>query len=134
MIDPTTLPDNFKCVLSDDLLREAVELPCCKKIVNDSAVRSTLMESTFTCPLCSTKDISPEALVPRPDIRKEIDSFLHELRLKDTRNDDGDAASSNNVAEIDSSDTITDKKMLLPAPMSILDFVKERMLQRKVPA
>ena len=131
MIDPTTLPDKFKCDLSNDLLREAVELPCCKKVVNDSAVRSTLMESTFTCPLCSTQDISLEALLPRPDIRKEIDLFMHELRLEHTQLDDTESSNSQ-VADTDTNDKITDKKLLLPAPMSILDFVKERILQRKV--
>lgn len=56
------VPAHLKCALSGALLTEAVELPCCKKIVNDSVIRESLLKSSLKCPLCSTPNISPESV------------------------------------------------------------------------
>jgi hypothetical protein len=56
------VPDHLKCSLTGALLTEAVELPCCKKIVNDSAIRESLMKSALKCPLCHTLNVSPDSV------------------------------------------------------------------------
>lgn len=54
------VPANLKCALTGNLLREAVALPCCSKLVDDSAIRQKLLASSLTCPFCNTSGISPD--------------------------------------------------------------------------
>lgn len=56
------VPVHLKCILSGTLLNEAVELPCCKKIVNDTIVRDHLLKSSHRCPLCATPNVSPDSV------------------------------------------------------------------------
>lgn len=57
-----TVPSHLKCSLSNSLLTEAVELPCCKRIVNDTIIRETLMKSSLKCPFCFTANVSPDSV------------------------------------------------------------------------
>ena len=61
-INMSLVPPALKCPISDTLLHEAVELPCCKKIVNDNAVRDRLLKSQLRCPICATTNVSPDSV------------------------------------------------------------------------
>ena len=54
------VPEHLKCALSHAFLREAVALPCCKKVVNDTIIRQELVNSGLKCPLCGASGISPD--------------------------------------------------------------------------
>eukprot|EP01034_Spumella_vulgaris_P035392 gene35392-43639_t len=75
-LDMSAVPEHLKCALSGAYLREAVSLPCCKKCVNDSEIRQQLVTSGLWCPLCSTPDVSPEMLLPRLDLRDQVEKFI----------------------------------------------------------
>lgn len=65
----TQVPSDLKCPLSNTLLREAVSLPCCSKIVNEPVIREELIRSGLRCPMCNTEKVSPDAvgftIIPR---------------------------------------------------------------------
>ena len=55
------IPAHLKCALTGNLLRDAVALPCCGKLVDDTSIRQKLLNS-LTCPFCSTSGISPDSV------------------------------------------------------------------------
>lgn len=61
-IELSTAPAELKCELSHTLLREAVSMPCCNRLVNDSIIRDTLVREGLKCPFCGTPRISPESV------------------------------------------------------------------------
>ena len=71
------VPEALKCPISTSLLREAVELPCCHKCVNDEPIRKKLLGSEdMKCPLCEQANVSLEGLLVRKDVRKSVDDYL----------------------------------------------------------
>lgn len=61
-IELSSAPAELKCELSHTLLREAVSMPCCNRLVNDSIIRDTLVREGLKCPFCNTPRISPESV------------------------------------------------------------------------
>lgn len=74
-IDLSIVPSTLKCAFSNNLLKDAVSLPCCKKIVSDSVIRLELIRSSLLCPLCQTSGISPDSLIICKDIRDAVESY-----------------------------------------------------------
>jgi hypothetical protein len=56
------VPTHLKCSLTGNLLTEAVEMPCCHKLVNDTIARETLLKSSLKCPFCSSYNVSPDSV------------------------------------------------------------------------
>ncbi len=56
--DMSKVPGHLKCSLSGRILEDAVILPCCRKIVSDSAARMALLGANLQCPLCKRSGIS----------------------------------------------------------------------------
>jgi len=81
-IDRQDIPADLVCALTDKLLKEAVILPCCNKSCSGEAIQSALVNSDFVCPLCKTKDISLDRLVPNQRLRKEVNDFIRNQREK----------------------------------------------------
>ena len=75
-LDMSQVPEALKCPLSNTLLKEAVQLSCCGKCCNDAAIRQGLLQSALICPLCGQKDVSPDSLQIRKDIRDSVDGYI----------------------------------------------------------
>lgn len=59
------IPDDLICSICQDLLADAVMIPCCGNSFCDECIRSVLLESEdHECPDCHEKDISPDTLIP----------------------------------------------------------------------
>lgn len=71
--DMTQVPEDLKCPLSNTFLKEAVSMPCCNNLANDSVVREELIKSGLKCPFCRTDNISPDTVSTFPP----ADLFTH---------------------------------------------------------
>eukprot|EP00941_MAST-03F_sp_MAST-3F-sp1_P004072 g4072.t1 len=74
------IPTDMKCGICSNLLSEAVLLPCCCASVCDGCARNALMTSdndtgVYSCPLCSSQNISPDMLMPNEELRREVEDF-----------------------------------------------------------
>jgi hypothetical protein len=65
-IDTKEIPAYLLCPLTNKLLREAVTLPCCNAMVNETAASQRLLLEGLKCPLCGAKEISPESVSLEP--------------------------------------------------------------------
>lgn len=87
-IDMSQVPDELKCVYSHKLLRDAVRLPCCNKVVSDGAIREALFAtSNFQCPLCRQVGITPDELRSEPHIRQAVEEYITASLAKAGSND-----------------------------------------------
>lgn len=74
-----TVPEELVCVLCLDILQDAVLVFCCAASCCDECIRSALIDSDeHECPLCHTKDVSPDTLIPCIKLRRHVVSFLNE--------------------------------------------------------
>lgn len=99
------IPDDLVCPLCNDLLTDALLVPCCANsycddckcvnyvviqfafvrfkflVINENfffnslGIRSYLLESDHECPGCHEKDISPTSLIPNRFLRGTVNAF-----------------------------------------------------------
>uniref|UniRef100_A0A914UQ32 Uncharacterized protein n=1 Tax=Plectus sambesii TaxID=2011161 RepID=A0A914UQ32_9BILA len=75
------VPNELKCPLCDDLLRDAVLAVCCGDSFCDECIRSRLIESEAKqCPglRCHQTGVSPDSLVPNIRMRQAVENFRNE--------------------------------------------------------
>ncbi len=66
------IPEDLKCPVCKDLLRDAVMTPVCACAICDECARNALTETDNdgnACPACGEKDNSPDELIPWRKIR-----------------------------------------------------------------
>lgn len=69
------IPDDLVCPLCNDLLTDALLVPCCANSYCDDCIRNYLVESDHECPGCHEKDISPTSLIPNRFLRGTVNAF-----------------------------------------------------------
>ncbi|KAK4806587.1 hypothetical protein QYF61_013842, partial [Mycteria americana] len=70
------VPEELLCLLCQELMADAVVIPCCGNSYCDECIRTALLESEeHTCPTCHQTDVSPDALIANKALRKAIDNF-----------------------------------------------------------
>ncbi|KNC78434.1 hypothetical protein SARC_09134 [Sphaeroforma arctica JP610] len=69
---PGALPEDLKCQMCHQCLKEAVTIPCCGDNFCDECIRTCLLESNFTCPSCHSERVSPDALSANLSLRNEV--------------------------------------------------------------
>ncbi|XP_053211540.1 E3 ubiquitin-protein ligase RBBP6-like [Panonychus citri] len=71
------IPEQLKCSLCEDLLREAVFSPCCANSFCDECLRMELCQ-TSQCPSCLKTEIEPENIIPVLSLRLKVEKFISE--------------------------------------------------------
>ncbi|CAN0406665.1 unnamed protein product, partial [Hapterophycus canaliculatus] len=70
-------PAHLKCPICSKIMSDAVILPCCAKSTCDSCVRRALNASaTMSCPLCQSRGVGPDSLLPNESLRAAVDEYL----------------------------------------------------------
>ncbi|VEN43520.1 unnamed protein product [Callosobruchus maculatus] len=70
------IPEDLICSICNDLLTDAVMIPCCGNSFCDECIRFVLLDSEdHECPDCHEKDISPDTLIPNRFIRTSVGKF-----------------------------------------------------------
>ncbi|ELT86986.1 hypothetical protein CAPTEDRAFT_37793, partial [Capitella teleta] len=65
------LPEEFKCPICREMLKEAAIIRCCGYSFCDECIRDALLDSEHhTCPQCGAAGQSPDALVANKNLRK----------------------------------------------------------------
>lgn len=98
------IPPELTCPLCSFILHDAVLISCCAEATCDECIRNVLIQSEeHECPLCHTKNVLPDTLIPCIKLRKEVTQFLAQtdpLRKmtlgKENTSINTNAASSNN--------------------------------------
>ena len=98
VFDMSTVPDALKSPLTNAFLREAVQMPCCKKCANDGEVRPEMIASQ-KCPLCGAGGVSSEDLILRHDIRKSVNDWIAKKKEADENADNEAAENEDTDAE-----------------------------------
>jgi len=76
-LDLSSVPAHLLCPYSQKILRDAVTLPCCGKVVSDGSIRAALFQtSNFQCPMCHQVGITPDELRPQHDTRRNVEEFI----------------------------------------------------------
>ncbi|ELT88488.1 hypothetical protein CAPTEDRAFT_200403 [Capitella teleta] len=69
------LPEEFKCPICREMLKEAAIIRCCGYSFCDDCIRDALLDSEHhTCPQCGAAGQSPDALVANKTLRKMVDN------------------------------------------------------------
>lgn len=80
------MPDELKCSICSELMKDAVIIQCCGESFCDECkrdltmeffhysipllgIREYLLEHDFTCPKCSETDVSPDTLMANKALR-----------------------------------------------------------------
>ncbi|XP_059471341.1 E3 ubiquitin-protein ligase RBBP6 [Neocloeon triangulifer] len=73
------LPEDLVCSICEDLLTDAVMIPCCGNSFCDECIRSALLESEeHECPDCKDKGVSPDTLLPNRFLRNSVAKFRND--------------------------------------------------------
>ncbi|KAI9208706.1 DWNN domain-containing protein [Polychytrium aggregatum] len=90
------VPDELACKICRKLLRDAVEIPCCKTLFCDDCIRLSLLENPdpalkLKCPQCNA-DQSPDNLVESFEARQRVEEHIRSFikaknRTADERDD-----------------------------------------------
>ncbi|XP_069566073.1 E3 ubiquitin-protein ligase RBBP6-like isoform X1 [Brachyistius frenatus] len=76
-VDP--IPSELLCVICQDLLSDAVVIPCCGNSYCDDCIRSALLDSeNHVCPTCSQSEVSPDTLIANKFLRQAVNNFKKE--------------------------------------------------------
>ncbi|XP_060939390.1 E3 ubiquitin-protein ligase RBBP6-like, partial [Limanda limanda] len=72
-VDAEPIPDELLCPICNDLMRDAVVIPCCGNSFCDDCIRTALLDSKeHICFTCRQSDVSPDNLVINRGIRKAV--------------------------------------------------------------
>ena len=72
------IPDDLKCQVCQDLMKDAVMMPSCGDSMCDECARDALIKEENTkkeCPICQEPDNSPDELIPVRKIREDVKKF-----------------------------------------------------------
>eukprot|EP00005_Dracoamoeba_jomungandri_P011171 CAMPEP_0174266698 /NCGR_PEP_ID=MMETSP0439-20130205/31134_1 /TAXON_ID=0 /ORGANISM="Stereomyxa ramosa, Strain Chinc5" /LENGTH=1025 /DNA_ID=CAMNT_0015353817 /DNA_START=70 /DNA_END=3147 /DNA_ORIENTATION=- len=75
------IPRELQCTMCQQLLREAVLIPCCGNSFCDECIRTALLDGNMECPMCKQRQ-SPDNLFPNKKLREGVDSFTRNLVTK----------------------------------------------------
>ncbi|XP_026679056.1 E3 ubiquitin-protein ligase RBBP6 [Diaphorina citri] len=78
-MEKAQIPEDLVCILCQDLMVDAVMIPCCGISFCDECIRNLLLESDeHECPDCKEKDVSPDTLIPNRFLRNKVNDFKKE--------------------------------------------------------
>lgn len=70
------IPSHLKCPICGQLLKNALQTPCCHLSYCEQCIIHKLTEETnLTCPGCSTPNISIDALIPDKQARDDVEEY-----------------------------------------------------------
>ncbi|RPA82393.1 DWNN-domain-containing protein [Ascobolus immersus RN42] len=75
----------IECSHCQKLYKDAVKTPCCEKTFCEECIQHQLLESDFICPICETKDVLLDQLVPDMEVRKKVDDYLVEKKAREAK-------------------------------------------------
>uniref|UniRef100_A0A3B4GU78 RBBP6 ligase n=2 Tax=Haplochromini TaxID=319058 RepID=A0A3B4GU78_9CICH len=65
------IPGELLCLLCNELLADAVVIPCCGNSYCDECIRTALLESEYhICPTCEQLEVSPDTLIANKFLRQ----------------------------------------------------------------
>lgn len=68
----------IECGHCHKLYKDAVRTPCCEKTFCEECIQQQLLDSDFVCPVCETKEVLLEKLVPDTETRTKVDEHIKE--------------------------------------------------------
>lgn len=75
--DKPAIPEELQCSICQDLLCDAVLIPCCGSCFCDECVRQALLDSDHhECPVCHELDQTPDKLIPNRFLRNKVRPYL----------------------------------------------------------
>ncbi|XP_060946732.1 E3 ubiquitin-protein ligase RBBP6-like, partial [Limanda limanda] len=78
-VEEDPIPEELLCLICQDLLSDAVVIPCCGNSYCDDCIRTTLLDSEeHVCPTCSQSDVSPDTLIANKFLRQAVNNFKKE--------------------------------------------------------
>lgn len=81
------IPQDLKCNLCQNLLQDAVLIPCCGNSFCDECIRSLLLESeSHECPTCKELNVSPDTLIPNRYLRICVNKFNNKTIQQNEKN------------------------------------------------
>ncbi|CAM9269420.1 unnamed protein product, partial [Ectocarpus sp. 12 AP-2014] len=93
-------PKHLKCPICSKIMSDAVILPCCAKSTCDSCVRRALNASaSMSCPLCQTRGVGPDSLLPNESLRAGVDEYLTRVTRESRGKAGNDRAASERLQE-----------------------------------
>ncbi|XP_074736650.1 E3 ubiquitin-protein ligase RBBP6-like isoform X2 [Strix uralensis] len=70
------LPEELLCFICEDIMTDAVAIPCCGNSYCDDCIRTALLESeAHTCPACLQAGVSPDTLIANKCLRQAVNNF-----------------------------------------------------------
>ena len=73
------IPEDKICGICENLINDAMMVPCCGKSFCDLCIRSHLLESEEqVCPGCKEKSVSPADLIPNRYLRNAVANYKKE--------------------------------------------------------
>uniref|UniRef100_A0A8C4IS00 E3 ubiquitin-protein ligase RBBP6 n=1 Tax=Dicentrarchus labrax TaxID=13489 RepID=A0A8C4IS00_DICLA len=77
--DSDPIPDELLCPICNDLMTDAVVIPCCGNSYCDDCIRTTLLDSEeHICFTCKQSDVSPDNLIANKFLRQAVNNFKNE--------------------------------------------------------
>eukprot|EP00117_Sycon_ciliatum_P040527 scpid24272/ scgid29767/ E3 ubiquitin-protein ligase RBBP6; Proliferation potential-related protein; Protein P2P-R; Retinoblastoma-binding Q protein 1; Retinoblastoma-binding protein 6; p53-associated cellular protein of testis len=70
------VPEELRCYLCKELMKDAALIPCCGQSFCDECIRDHLIKNDFVCPYCKELT-SPDRLSPNAGLRLAIAKFLN---------------------------------------------------------
>jgi len=70
-----SIPKELQCPICNDLLEEAVMMPCCAGSACDLCARKGIVKSGSKCPVCEEEVVTAEDLIPYRLIRDKVDKY-----------------------------------------------------------
>ncbi|KAK7502480.1 hypothetical protein BaRGS_00006433 [Batillaria attramentaria] len=73
------IPRELQCQLCQDLMTDAVVIPCCGNSYCDECIRDALLETDdHQCPTCRTVEVSPNGIIPNNSLRSAVQAFTND--------------------------------------------------------
>jgi len=69
------VPSELRCPTCNNLLADAVLIPCCGTSYCDDCIRNYLLENEQECPSCGQENVSPDSLVINKQLRQAVNTF-----------------------------------------------------------
>ncbi|XP_051985536.1 E3 ubiquitin-protein ligase RBBP6-like [Xyrauchen texanus] len=72
------VPEELLCLICQELMTDAVVIPCCRNSYCDECIRTCLLESDeHVCPTCKQSDVSPDSLNANVLLRQKVNNFTN---------------------------------------------------------
>ncbi|XP_034443294.1 E3 ubiquitin-protein ligase RBBP6-like [Hippoglossus hippoglossus] len=77
--DADPIPDELLCPICNDLMTDAVVIPCCGNNYCDDCIRTALLDSEeHVCFTCKQSDVSPDNLIANKFLRQAVNNYKNE--------------------------------------------------------